>query len=304
MKQFLLSIRMLLRFKVYTFVNFIGLAISLACVFTITRYIHQENTVDHCYPEYKRICFIERTISDGTKELSGYQSDLEKDPAVERYASFTPCTDLVMDFGKQEITVNALSVDSTFFSIFPHPIYMGNGKIKRPNDALITKEFWLHSLNGVPNPIGLTFKNSVGRKFHIVGVLDTQETKTSWLPDMFLSDELEELWFSNPKYAVIMAPGTDIAQLNKKYDKEQPRDQWSTFQTMHYQYLPLTDYYYTTSHEESALSQHGNKDYIRVLWIVAFLVGIIGILNFTNNLYSHHVQTCPGIWHKKSIWSR
>ena len=177
MKQFLLSIRMLLRFKVYTFVNFIGLAISLACVFTITRYIHQENTVDHCYPEYKRICFIERTISDGTKELSGYQSDLEKDPAVERYASFTPCTDLVMDFGKQEITVNALSVDSTFFSIFPHPIYMGNGKIKRPNDALITKEFWLHSLNGVPNPIGLTFKNSVGRKFHIVGVLDTQETK-------------------------------------------------------------------------------------------------------------------------------
>ena len=148
MKQILLSIRMLLRFKVYTFVNFIGLAISLACVFTITRYIHQENTVDHCYPEYKRIYFIERSISDGTKELSGYQSDLEKDPAVERYASFTPCTDLVMDFGKQEITVNALSIDSTFFSIFPYSIYMGSGKIKRPNDALITKEFWLHSLNG------------------------------------------------------------------------------------------------------------------------------------------------------------
>ena len=79
MKQILLSIRMLLRFKVYTVVNFIGLAISLACVFTITRYIHQENTVDHCYPEYKRICFIERSISDGTKELAGYQSDLEKD---------------------------------------------------------------------------------------------------------------------------------------------------------------------------------------------------------------------------------
>ena len=126
MKQILLSIRMLLRFKVYTFVNFIGLAISLACVFTITRYIHQENTVDHCYPEYKRIYFIERSISDGTKELSGYQSDLEKDPAVERYASFTPCTDLVMDFGKQEITVNALSIDSTFFSIFPYSIYMGS----------------------------------------------------------------------------------------------------------------------------------------------------------------------------------
>lgn len=282
MKQILLSICMLLRFKTYTFINFIGLALSLACVFTITRYIHQENTVDHCYPEYERIYFIERTISDGTKQLAGYQSDLEKDPAVERYTAFTPCSNLVMDFGKQSITVNALSVDATFFSIFPYSIYMGSGKIKRPSDALITKEFWHRSLSGVPNPIGLTFLNATGRKFRIVGVLDTPETKTSWIPDMFLSDELEELWFSNPKYALLLKAGTDIARLNEKYNKEQPRDQWSTYQTMHHQYLPLTDFYYATSFDDSDLFHHGNKDYIRILWIVAFLVGIIGILNFTN----------------------
>lgn len=282
MKQILLSIRMLLRFKTYTFINFIGLALSLACVFTITRYIHQENTVDHCYPEYKRICFIECSISDGTKELAGYRSDLEKDPAVERYAAFTSCPNLVMDFGKQSITVNALSVDTAFFSIFPYSVYMGSGKIKRPNDALITKEFWKRSLSGVPNPIGLTFLNATGRKFHIIGVLDTPKNKTSWMPDMFLSDELEELWFSNPKYAVLMRPGTNVAKLNEKYHKEQPRDQWSTFQTMHYQYLPITDFYYATDYESSDIFRHGNQDYIRILWIVAFLVGIIGILNFTN----------------------
>ena len=75
-------------------------------------------------------------------------------------------------------------------------------------------------------------------------------------------------------------------------------------ETMHYQYLPLTDYYYTTSHEKTALSRHGNKDYIRILWIVAFLVGIIGILNFTNIYTVIMSKRAQGVWYKESIWSR
>ena len=43
MKQILLSIRMLLRFKVYTFINFIGLVFSVSCALIIARYIHQES---------------------------------------------------------------------------------------------------------------------------------------------------------------------------------------------------------------------------------------------------------------------
>ncbi len=47
MKQILLSIRMLFRFKVYTFINFIGLVFSVSCALIIARYIHQENKISY-----------------------------------------------------------------------------------------------------------------------------------------------------------------------------------------------------------------------------------------------------------------
>ena len=55
MKLILLYIRTLSRFKVYTVINIIGLALSLACVIIIFRYVKQENDVDCYSPDKDRI---------------------------------------------------------------------------------------------------------------------------------------------------------------------------------------------------------------------------------------------------------
>lgn len=49
---------------------------------------------------------------------------------------------------------------------------------------------------GGKNAIGATFKNTKGNKFTIVGVVDDPDTKTSWTPDIFMSNELDEFLFS------------------------------------------------------------------------------------------------------------
>lgn len=49
---------------------------------------------------------------------------------------------------------------------------------------------------GGKNAIGATFKNTKGYKFTIIGVVDDPDTKTSWMPDIFMSDELDEFLFS------------------------------------------------------------------------------------------------------------
>lgn len=54
MKNLLLDLRMLLRFKTYTFINLTGLVFSVACALIIARYIHQERTVDHFCPELEQ----------------------------------------------------------------------------------------------------------------------------------------------------------------------------------------------------------------------------------------------------------
>ena len=45
MKIIQLAIRTLCRFKIYTIINIIGLALSMACVIIIFRYAEQELTV-------------------------------------------------------------------------------------------------------------------------------------------------------------------------------------------------------------------------------------------------------------------
>ena len=47
MKIILLAIRSLMRFRLYTVINVLGLALSLACVIIISRYVYSEATTDH-----------------------------------------------------------------------------------------------------------------------------------------------------------------------------------------------------------------------------------------------------------------
>lgn len=57
MKIIQLAIRTLCRFKIYTIINIIGLALSMACVIIIFRYVEQELTVDSYIPDRDRIAF-------------------------------------------------------------------------------------------------------------------------------------------------------------------------------------------------------------------------------------------------------
>ena len=138
MRLLILSINALLKFRAYTVLNVVGLAVSLACVLTIARYIHQENTVNHCFPDYDRICLVKSIISNGECSLGGYRSGLEDAPAVEEFTTYTPVSDLTLVFDKQQVQSRVFSIDSTFFKLFPYKVLMGSNRIRRPGDVVIT----------------------------------------------------------------------------------------------------------------------------------------------------------------------
>lgn len=282
MRLLILSTNALLKFRAYTALNVVGLAVSLACVLTIARYIHQENTVNRCFPDYERICLVKRTVSNGECSLGGYRSGLEEDPAVEEFTAYTPVSDLTLVFGKRQVQSRVFSIDSTFFKLFPYKVLTGSNRIRRPGDVVITRAFWEEVLQGRP-VVGAGFTNGQGRKFTIIGVVDDTATKTSWQPQLFMSDEIDDFLLYSPCYALRMVPGYDLKALNRKHGKEVPRDKWATYQTMHYEYLPLSELYFDTDLErDTPLYRFGNPGYISVLTAVAFLMGLIGLLNFVN----------------------
>lgn len=282
MRLLILSINALLKFRAYTTLNVVGLAVSLACVLTIARYIHQENTVNHCFPDYDRICLVKSIISNGECSLGGYRSGLEDDPAVEEFTAYTSVSDLTLVFGKRQVQSRVFSIDSTFFKMFPYKVLIGSNRIRRPGDVVITRAFWEEVLQGRP-VVGGSFTNGQGRKFTIIGVVDNPATKTSWQPQLFMSDEIDAFLLYSPTYALRMVPGYDLKALNQKHGKEVPRNKWATYQTMRYEYLPLSELYFDADLErDNPMYRFGNPDYLSVLTAVAFLVGLIGLLNFVN----------------------
>lgn len=282
MRLLILSINALLKFRAYTTLNVVGLAVSLACVLTIARYIHQENTVNHCFPDYDRICLVKSIISNGECSLGGYRSGLEDDPAVEEFTAYTPVSDMTLVFGKQQVQSRVFSIDSTFFKMFPYKVLMGSNRIRRPGDVVITRAFWEEVLQG-RSVVGGSFTNGQGRKFTIIGVVDNPATKTSWQPQLFMSDEVDDFLFYSPTYALRMVPGYDLKALNQRHGKE-VRSTWeSSYQTRHYEYLPLSELYFDTDlGRDNPMYRFGNPGYISVLTAVAFLMGLIGLLNFIN----------------------
>lgn len=282
MRLLILSINALLKFRAYTVLNVVGLAVSLACVLTIARYIHQENTVNHCFPDYDRICLVKSIISNGECSLGGYRSGLEDDPAVEEFTAYTSVSDLMLVFGKQKVQCRVFSIDSTFFKMFPYKVLIGSNRIRRPGDVVITRAFWEEVLQG-RSVVGGSFTNGQGRKFTIIGVVDNPATKTSWQPQLFMSDEIDAFLLYSPTYALRMVPGYDLKALNQKHGKEVPRNKWATYQTMRYEYLPLSELYFDTDlGRDNPMYRFGNPGYISVLTAVAFLMGLIGLLNFVN----------------------
>ena len=65
MKNQLSAIKALFRFRIYTIINIIGLAISVAATLIIVRYIHQEVTVDHFCKDLDQLYILTAQRSNG-----------------------------------------------------------------------------------------------------------------------------------------------------------------------------------------------------------------------------------------------
>ena len=71
MKQFKTSLRTLYKFRLYSIVNILGLAVSLACVIIIARYVHQEVTVNSFVDELDRTYVMSSEGQSGQRYYIG-----------------------------------------------------------------------------------------------------------------------------------------------------------------------------------------------------------------------------------------
>lgn len=287
MKTLKYALRFLMRSKSYTIINLLGLAFSLACCIILMRYIHRELTVDtHCIdPEHVIIPLrdIEGNIFPGNlqQENSGADSAyIPEDCIVEQCRIIVQQHDNVV-YDNSSYTMNVLAADSTFFHFFRYPMAAGTARLEAPDDAIIARHY-ARRIFGNENPVGKVMQFN-GKSVIIRGVADEPGCKTLLQFDMLVSFQLMENWRRMHISLMRVLPSVNPEAINlvsNVYRKD------SRGNMIRWKFVNWKEFYWDKSimHHENydSIMQFGNRTHLYILSGVAFLLLLVGILNFIN----------------------
>ncbi len=282
------TVRVLNRFRLYTVVNILGLALSLACVILIARYVHQETTVNHFVTDLDRTYLMTQEEQNGQWNYSGarnwggdpnFLNPLQHE-AVERFSEFITYEEDHISLGEHRYNVKLIVTDTNFLKILPYPIIQGQPFSGAPDETILTREM-ARKLFGNENPVGKTLAFSAGDILKVVGVVGDPASKSFLEFDMLVNIYLTEHWARIPYNIVMLYPGKDVKHVNEAH-KEFKSSSWGRY--TRYQLAPLKDFYFGNSQYwvNHPIFIHGNLDSVKILSIVAFLILFVGIFNFVN----------------------
>ena len=196
MKIIKLAIRSILSFRTYSGINLLGLALSLACVIAIFRYVYGEFSVDRFNKNLDRIYLTMREVStrpgeavfNGVITLGRSQTiaNPSEHPGVEMISHFTRFEIDEIDVDDRKYNAIIVASDSNFLKITGFPLELGTGKLTELNSALITQPF-AKKLFGNENPVGKSFQHSTGALLTITGVVGQTATKSTLSFDIVMS---------------------------------------------------------------------------------------------------------------------
>ena len=218
MRIILTALRTLKRFRLYTIVNAIGLAVSLGCVILIARYVHQELTVNHFVKDLNRTYITAIEEANGQARYSGVvagQSNLLADPLIEKTTTFFAFEEDHVLLEDHKIDIKVLAADSLFLQILPYPVAYGTHRMITPEDAIITGQL-ANQLFGNENPVGKTLTYSSGEELTIVGVLGEPSSKSFLDFDMLINKDQRHFQAYMPYDLVMLHKGSDVKQLNDR----------------------------------------------------------------------------------------
>ena len=303
--------RFLLRNKVFSFINIIGLAIGTLCCLYIVLYVKAQYSYDTHYKDSKDIYRVSTLLSmNGDKHMMATCSPpiapaLQSDfPEVAAFTRIVPTLDasnhLLRFKDKSFYNEDAFLVDSTFFNVFNFHFDYGDGQsaLAEPNSIVLSKPV-AEKLFGKENPLDkiITIEDADGKNdFKVTGVIDESLGKSSIHANMFIrmnengygSDILKNnTWTGNNfTYSYIkLKPGSNVGTLEKKlpaFINKYGADQFKNSGLEKQLYLqPLTSIH-TSKGYDHEMTPTVSTSFLNILILIATLIQIIACINFMN----------------------
>ena len=289
------SLRSLLRYPSYSFINIFGLTIGLATSIFIFLWIADELSYDrfHKNPGIYRV-ISNFTYTDGTIE-TGWSTPLKlagviqaEVPEIDQTLRMGWPTSLLFKAGDKSINESGFFADSTIFSIFSFPIVKGDTRNPLPTlNAVAISEKLAAKFFGEEDPIGKVFRVNQQYDLTVTAVFADIPKNSTLAFDFILPFsiwEKENTWAENwgnngMQTYVSLKPGASLEAANEKVFgiiKKHCKDCISNPFLFPFKQVRLY------SEFENGKNSGGRIDYVMTLSVVAFIIVIIACINFMN----------------------
>ena len=285
MKSFL---KFLSRNKLYTAIEAVGLAVSLAFVILIGSYVVQQYQVAHESPEWKR------TFVLGNDDFLGLtywdKEELEMNiPEVQAATHVAMLWQPVIQNGEQPIQGTGIETDADFFSVFPE-YHLREGSLEDfvgKDDILISASFaqkinaqvgQVVKVDKVDRTVKGIFADFDGTFFMPADIItNISNTWAAGQGKAFNSIGNYTTWFRVREDADLADVQAKVkALLHKNYDASWGAEKVDSWQA----YRMDKAFFFTGS--SNGLTRTGNVQMLRLLTIVVLLLLLSAIFNYVN----------------------
>jgi len=320
---FKLTIRHLLKYRTYSFINIAGLAVGMTCCILILLYVRDELRYDRFHERAERIFRLTlSTNKDGQPTNAntsfGQGPALAAEfPEVEAVARFRK-----MGWGEKRVFAHNdnrfyeerfFYADKNVFEVFSFPFIRGNPKtaLAEPFSIVIT-EAMSQKYFGHDNPLGETisldpYNDGVFTDFKITGVLKNVPHYSHLKFDFLASFESQKDimegrrgWGLESAFTyVLFKPGAHVESVQAKLpaflEKHVGKDHWYSLRLQ-----PLTEIR-LHSKLRAELEPNGDIAYVYIFSAIAAFILLIACINFMNLATAQSAQRTKEVGMRKVV---
>jgi putative ABC transport system permease protein len=289
------------RYKGYSFINIVGLAVGLTSCILILLWVQDELSYDRFHTsadDLYRIVAEWRKTEPATHYwpvCAPLAPALKEEfPEIIRATRFTRLRrGQLVKFGDKNFTEAQICLtDPDFFEMFTFPFIQGDVQTALSNpDSFVLTEEMAAKYFGTENPLGKTLNINNEYDFTVTGVIKNiphnSHLQFDFLASFVRIEDFERAWAVLDNWT--LSGFATYVQLDKNASRVELTDKIANYLQKHVQeskdiiYLQsLKDVHLFSSHIQFGMEGQGDIRYVYIFSIVAFFILVIASINFMN----------------------
>jgi len=317
-----IAIRNLLRNKVYSLINVLGLAVGLTCAILLFLYIQDELNYDNYHKDAAQVFRLEQKVRKADQEETSVYFKADLIPNLKRalpeikQASRVLYSTSSLRAGKREkvFSRDIYYTDPSIFQILTYQPIVGDLQkaLTQPNSIVLTRKLAVRLYNTPKLALGqpLTFNDDF--TLTITAVIEDVPANSHLRPKALVALSVfakasPEVFKNYPMYStyVKLAKNASPQALVKKMPavfKKYNKGSWFKGATVDFQLSPI-DHIYLNAPLKRDHGSHGDRKLVYIFMAVALLIVLIACINYMNLATARSIERAKEVGIRKVVGS-